>query len=149
MKCQNCGKNEVNFHYSTNVNGSVTETFLCSECAAKSGFDILRMFDSGSAFEEFFPIIGRRGGFLPVAVPVVGFDPSLAFTARPGIGRLAQQAGPCDCGHGGDPDGCDAALVDDEMRERRELYMQMRMAAENEEFEKAAQLRDRIKELEQ
>jgi len=42
-----------------------------------------------------------------------------------------------------------AGGVDDDMRQRRELYMQMRTAADNEDFEKAAEIRDKIKEMEQ
>jgi len=148
MKCQNCGKNEVNFHYSSNINGNVTETYLCSECAAKSGYDIGRLFETGGAFDEFFPMPGWSGGFLPIAIPVMDVSPGLSFMARPGIRRLAQQAGLSDCGCGAGADGCQSPQVDDEMKKRRELYMQMRTAAENEEFEKAAELRDKIKELE-
>ena len=39
-------------------------------------------------------------------------------------------------------------LVDDEMKLRRDMYRQMRFAAENEDYERAAQLRDVLKELE-
>jgi protein-arginine kinase activator protein McsA len=38
--------------------------------------------------------------------------------------------------------------IDEDMSKRRELNAQMRIAVENEEFEKAAELRDKIKELE-
>jgi len=38
--------------------------------------------------------------------------------------------------------------IDEVMQKRRELHAQMRMAAENEEYEKAAQLRDELKTLE-
>jgi protein-arginine kinase activator protein McsA len=34
------------------------------------------------------------------------------------------------------------------MRKRRELYMQMHLAVDNEDYEKAAELRDMIKALE-
>jgi len=35
MKCDNCKKNEANFHSITNINGKVTEKHLCTECAKK------------------------------------------------------------------------------------------------------------------
>ena len=147
MKCQNCGKKEVNFHYSTNINGCVTETHLCSECAAKSGYDFGQIFDTGNIFNEFFPIMGRPGGFLPVAVPMMGLNYAFPFAARPGIAGITQTS---TCGNGcqTNVEGAQTASVDGEMKKRRELYMQMRIAAENEDFERAAELRDKIKELE-
>ena len=38
MKCSNCGKNEVSFTYTSNINGKVTRHQLCSECAQKLGY---------------------------------------------------------------------------------------------------------------
>ena len=35
MKCDNCKKNDANFHSITNINGKVTEKHLCTECAKK------------------------------------------------------------------------------------------------------------------
>ena len=35
MKCDNCKKNDANFHSITNINGKITEKHLCSECAQK------------------------------------------------------------------------------------------------------------------
>lgn len=37
--CQNCGKNEANFKYTQIVNGVKKELTLCSECARKLGVD--------------------------------------------------------------------------------------------------------------
>lgn len=33
MKCEQCKKNDANFHSITNINGKITEKHLCSECA--------------------------------------------------------------------------------------------------------------------
>lgn len=33
MKCDNCKKNDANFHSITNINGKVSEKHLCSDCA--------------------------------------------------------------------------------------------------------------------
>jgi len=38
--------------------------------------------------------------------------------------------------------------VDEKLLQKRELNKQMRIAAENEEFEKAAEIRDKLKKLE-
>jgi protein arginine kinase activator len=145
MKCQKCGRNEVNFHYSSSINGCVTETHLCSECAAESGYDIGQMFDVEGFFGETIPMLSGFSGFVPIAIP--GKRTNHPFTMRPRVGMIDQGTS-CNC-------GCEKASqvemnveISDEMRERRELNMQLRIAVENEEFEKAAELRDRIKELE-
>ena len=146
MKCQKCGKNEVNFHYSSNVNGCVTETHLCSGCAAESGYDIGHMFDLGNVFDSMFPIRGF-GGFMPMAIPVMQTNAMLPFTTGPRMGMIGQQD-PCGCGCGQTVPKEKDVEVDEAMTKRRELNMQMRAAVEKEDFEKAAELRDKIKELE-
>lgn len=41
MLCQNCRKNEVNFHYTQIINGMKKEVALCSQCAKKLGIKTL------------------------------------------------------------------------------------------------------------
>ena len=147
MKCQNCGRNEINFHYSSNINGCVTETYLCAECAARSGYNFGQMFSANSVFDSFFPL-NMRPAFL--SAPAFDFGQEFPYTAwtRPGLPQKE-----CACGG-----ACDAPVrenptteVDNEMQKRREINMlkeQMRLAAEREDFEKAAELRDRIKTME-
>lgn len=150
MKCQNCGKNEVNFHFSTNINGCVTETYLCSECASKSGYDFEQLFDAGNAFDRFFPVFGGMNGFLPIAFPVLSAGAALPFPVRQRVAP-AISGETCSCGHEKCAPDTQGAHVDDEMKKRREINMlreQMRRAAENDDFEKAIELRDKIKEME-
>ena len=145
MKCQNCGKNEIIFHYSSNVNGCVTETHLCSECASKSGYDFGRMFNTERIFGSFFPFNMSRA-FLPM--PIFGLP--YPYGSLPGI---ESTQGECSCG-----EECDAPVqdktapeVDAEMQKRREINTireQMRCAAEKEDYEKAAELRDQIRRME-
>jgi len=56
MKCQHCGKNEVNVHLRQSINGQVSEYALCSECAEKLGV--------GGMFADFgsFGSFGSFGG---------------------------------------------------------------------------------------
>ena len=158
MKCQNCGKNEVNFHYSSNVNGCVTETNLCSECAEGAGYDMNALLNKGGMFSELFSVFGG-GGLLPAAMPGLAMiSPSTAF---PRIMRIrmgpAEMYAPqmfstaqipaCGCGCQSPPASTGDVKTDEAMTKRRELNMQMRKAVENEDFEKAAELRDKIKEL--
>jgi len=147
MKCQKCGKNEVNFHYSSNVNGCVTEMHLCSKCAIESGYDIGQMLDLGNIFDGMLPLRGGIGGFMPLAIPVMQNNAIVPVAIHPRIGMI-EQGNPCDCGCGKNTAQVTNTEIDEEMSKRRELNMQMRAAIESEEFEKAALLRDKIKELE-
>jgi len=125
MRCNNCGRNEVNFHYSSSINGCVTETNLCSECAQQAGYDLASMFDYT---------------FL-----------MLPFTMRPVRGMIADRAvsapNICGCGCKNSTVEETKVEVDEVMKQRRELNIQMKAAVDTEDFETAAKLRDRIKEL--
>ena len=159
MKCQKCGKNEVNFHYSSNVNGCVTETYLCSLCATESGYDIGQMFDFGGIFglnqngdkndlmDLMFPMRSGIGGFMPLAIPVVQSNTNFPFTIQHRRGMI-DNGNACQCGCGNKATKVSTVDVDEEMSKRRELNAMMRAAVEKEDFEKAAELRDQIKELE-
>ncbi|MCL2819517.1 MAG: UvrB/UvrC motif-containing protein [Oscillospiraceae bacterium] len=161
MKCQKCGKNEVNFHYSQNVNGCVTETHLCSACAAESGYDIDQMFETGmftgfgsnpdlglnGLLEALFPVRSNVSGFIPLAIPMIQTNQMFPYTGMQRRG-IAQQEQPCSCGCGQNVFKNPDVKVDEVMSKRRELNAQMRVAVANEEFEKAAVLRDEIKALE-
>ena len=149
MKCQNCGKNEVNFHYSSNVNGCVTETHLCSECAAESGYDMEHLFSMSGISNSFFHSgIHRR--FMPI--PFLGFGPAHMQGLMPQTGLPQKE----DCACGG---ACEApvkenptAEIDADMQKRREVNIireQMRLAAEKEDYEQAMKLRDQIKDMEE
>ena len=148
MKCQNCGKNEVNFHYSSNVNGNITQAHLCSQCAAQAGYDLGSMFSTRSMFGDFF---GTTAGQRLMPATMLDFDPMSMFITWPQARALP--TGQCEC------DGtCETPIqenpmanIDEDMQKRRELNImreQMRCAAENEDFEKAAEIRDRLKEME-
>lgn len=53
MLCQNCGKNEATTHIKRVVNGDTTETHLCAECAQHLGYgDMFSGF--GLNLDDFF-----------------------------------------------------------------------------------------------
>ncbi|MCL2627344.1 MAG: UvrB/UvrC motif-containing protein [Oscillospiraceae bacterium] len=136
MKCQKCGRNEVNFHYTSDVNGQVTQMHLCSDCAEQSGYNIDQMF--GDMFTGMFPM-RKQSSFLPFAIPVLQIGS--------GFAPARQTEHTCKCGCSPNVSQTEVE-VDEKLKQRRELNQQMRIAAENEDFEKAAELRDKIKELE-
>ena len=152
MKCEHCGKNEVAFIYRSNINGHVEEKHLCGECAEKLGYSkrleahgqrMIRDFFTGGLWndrllEDFFAPAGRRW------LPEDPFED--VFRAMPALQtapKTAQQ-----------PPAQEELLAKEErdrfsrLRQLNALRIEKEQAVREENFERAAQLRDRIKELE-
>lgn len=154
MKCENCGNNEVSFIYQSNVNGNITEKHLCAECAEKLGYTqriaahsqrMMRGLFGGGLFEDFFSpfpsLLGRMERLLE--------DPFDDFFAdMPALGapaeRQEQSQKPQD------------DLLEKEEREAisktrqlNALRMELRRAVQEENFERAIELRDQIRGMEQ
>ena len=154
MKCENCGKNEVTFVYQSNMNGKVTEKHLCSECAEKLGYTqkiaahSQRMMQNffgnsifgNSFFDDFFsPVPSLMGRMLE--------DPFDDFFAdMPALGAAPAKQ---------EEQKKEDDLVDREeqgrfayLRQMNALKMEMKKAVHQENFERAAELRDEIHKLE-
>ena len=147
MKCQECGKNEVNFHYISNVNGKAAEVHLCSQCASQSGFDFSRVLNMDSFFGGAFPAMQRRASR---SAQMFGFNPTSLFIAWPQIEAPSLNS-ECNGMCGETVNAAPTAEVDGDMQKRREINImreQMRIAADNDDFEKAALLRDQLKSME-
>ena len=158
MKCENCGKNEVTFVYQSNINGKVEEKHLCSECAEKLGYTqritahnqrmmqnfFGNSFFGGSLLDDFFSpmpsLMSRMNRFLEDP-----FDDF--FSDMPALGAPAQQ-------NQQQEEKKDDLVEKEEqsrfarMRQLNALRMEMKKAVHQENFERAAELRDQIKALE-
>lgn len=165
MKCENCGKNEVTFVYRSNVNGKVTEGHLCSECAEKLGYTQRLAAQHQRMMDSFFGDSSLFGGFLggdffaPARQLLGGgdslfgeglfddfFDQMPALTAAPRE-KSEQEAAP-------EAERKDA-LVDQaeqsrfaRLRQLNALRLEQKKAIHQEKFERAAELRDQIRALE-
>lgn len=63
MKCQNCGKREATVRYFENINGEKQELHLCSDCAQNLGF---------TSFSNIFsPIFASLQGYNLIEEPEV------------------------------------------------------------------------------
>ena len=154
MKCENCGKNEVTFVYQSNINGKITEKNLCAECAEKLGYTqkiaahSQRMMQNffgnslfgNSFFDDFFsPVPSLMGRMLEN--PFDDFFADMpALCAAP-----AQQA---DQKKEDDLVGKEEQSRFAYMRKLNALKMEMKKAVHQENFERAAELRDEIHALE-
>jgi len=153
MKCEHCGKNEVTFVYQSNINGEVTEKHLCSECAKELGYAkkfadqrdrMMQGFFGRSLLDDFFTpvpsLLGRMNRMLE--------DPFDDFFAdMPVLGAPAQKEV--------QPQQKQEDLANAEeqsrfalMRQKNALRMEMKRAVREENFERAAELRDQLRELE-
>ena len=158
MKCEHCGKNEVTFVYQSNINGKVTEKHLCSQCAEQLGYAqkltsrsqrMMRnfrddFFFGGSLLEDFFSpvpsLMGRMERMLES--PFEDF-----FAEMPALGAKAEESG--------QEQPKQEELVSQEEQERfakmrrmNALRMEMKQAVHQEDFERAARLRDELRALE-
>lgn len=159
MLCQSCEKRQATTHIKTIVNGELKEYNLCPECANKMGygsffgnfgFDLDKLFGSfmesvgtgrstkrcqccGSSFED----IAKSGKVGCASCYDVFYEELLPSIQRihgrtSHTGKLARSAGT-------------------EVRIKNELTQckyELEQAIKAQEFEKAAELRDRIRELE-
>ncbi len=159
MLCQACEKRQATTHIKTILNGELKEYNLCSECAHKNGyssffgdlnFDLDKLFGSfmdsigpskirkrcqccGSSFED----IAKSGKVGCAECYDVFYDELLPSVQRihgrtSHTGKLAHSA------------GTEVKVRNEIARYRAELEK----AIKSQEFEKAAELRDKIKELE-
>jgi len=133
MKCEHCGRNDATFYYRSNVNGCVSETHLCEDCAEQLGYRT----ELGGVWNDLF-------SFLPRAAGGEGFFAESSFTpsARRALRVLPEE-------------GMEKPLLTQqerqayrEQREKNTLQIALKEAVANEDYEQAAKLRDELKHLE-
>ena len=156
MKCENCGKNEVTFVYQSNINGKVTEKHLCSECAEKLGYTQKLAAHSRSMMQNFFGNSMFGGGFfddffspMPSLMGRMLEDPFDDFFAD----MPALSAAPVQQEQANQKQQDDLVGKEDQsrfayLRQMNALRMEMKKAVHQENFERAAELRDEIRKLE-
>lgn len=155
MKCQNCGKEESNFHYTSNINGNITETHLCADCAGKLGYSEKAPTRPEMSFEEIF---GELFGGRPNRRMLSGYGMMFPTFVIPTIGMIVPTGEietdtdePEQDEVSGEQRPSIAAEIDEDMKKRREINVmreQMKKAAAAEDYEKAAALRDSIRTIE-
>lgn len=162
MLCQKCGKNEATTHLKRIINGEKTETHLCSHCASSMGYESVFSgfgLNIGDLFSGFFGDVPvsqlsnrvircekcgcsfddiAKSGMLGCAQCYTTFFDKLQPSIKRIHGNTTHQG---KFPHGVGEDVKKANTI-------AELKAQLNRAIEEQNFEKAAQLRDQIKELE-
>lgn len=167
MRCERCGQREASIHIQKNINGRVSEQYLCRQCAEETG-DLNLVFDSGFPMQNLLASFLQQWPGLSEGTQQPATDPrcpecgtaysqfaqssllgcpqcyeNLSPQLDPVIQRIqgnVQHVGKIPQRAGG------LARV---RRELSQLKDDQQQAIRAEDYEKAAQLRDRIKELEE
>ena len=160
MKCQNCGRNEATYYYKSSINGRVTETHLCADCARKLGYAdgilaqqrrMMRSMNSlledsffgGSLLGDFFgertALNGHRNRFFGEDL----FDDF--FREMPALGSgTAEVQQPKEEKTVSEEESGRFARI----RQRNALRHELKKAIHEENFERAAEIRDELRTLE-
>ena len=139
MKCQKCGANNANTHVKTIINGEFKEYDLCSECAKKMGYTNVCEF-CGSTYSDI-----AKSGHVGCANCYSVFADELF----PSIRRIHGNTTHC----GKNSRLAEKAKQSKPAEETKEdkikrLKAELDKAVKEQNFEHAAELRDKIKELE-
>jgi len=157
MLCDLCGKRPATVHLTEIVNGKVTELHLCQECAFKKSQEMQKTFSLGDVLAGLIGEIEETTSGVGLRCPKCG----LSYAEFRKVGRL----GCAYCyvsfkkyliqliktihgakNHTGKvPSSFYHLKIDAQIKE---LKRKLARAVELEEFEEAARLRDKIKELE-
>lgn len=169
MLCQSCGKRTANTHIKTIINGELTEKSLCSECAQKMGYG--NSFFPSNTFDHFFSSFFGSNPFIEATLrcPVCGASLSdISDTGKVGCAEcyqtfLDQLMPSIQRMHGNThhvgkiPMGTALQVVgqpveQEPLKEKSQIEQyqeQLQQAIEKQNFELAAELRDKIKALSQ
>lgn len=171
MLCEKCNQNEATVHFRQNINGDIKEIHLCPQCAAELGYDSVF-----SGFEDLSPFAGLNMGIqnflgslfsqeLPAQKVPQGHKCSFCGTTFEEFAQSAM-AGCANCYNEFFDDmlpyiqrihgkthhvGKIPASAGKELKLQRELTQlkkQLNECVSAQEYEKAAGLRDKIKDIE-
>lgn len=169
MLCQNCKEKTANFHYTQNQNGHITEMHLCKDCAKKTGLvdDSHKIWSPFGFSEEEAMLDGLLSGLFSAPSKSKVIENTVCPFCGMRLGEFMQngKAGCSKCyttfrtqifpsiqklhgntKHAGKiPVG--RTVTKTKEQKRAELEALMNKAVTNQEYEKAAEYRDMIKEL--
>ena len=147
MKCENCGRNEANFVYRSSINGRTEEHHLCQACADKLGYTRSFFDQRSSVLDSFF----GNNSFFSSMPSLMGrmlespFDDF--FDEMPAIGAAPVQEVQKD--RKDNLMSCEDQSRFSYLRQMNALKHAQKKAIHEEDFERAAELRDEIHKLEE
>lgn len=154
MKCQKCNNAEATAFIKKNINGKVTEMHLCSECASKLGYYGFGNFVN--PFELFSSMFSPENKGVKASKRCSGcgisFD-EIVKSGRAGCPKCysdfyAELNPTIRKIHGNAKHQTKPVVCKKEEPSVEELKAQLQRAVEEQNYEQAAVLRDKIKEME-
>ncbi len=166
MKCQKCGAENANTHIKTIINGEFKEYDLCSECAKKMGYTNV-FTDMESDFSNFLGSF--FGNVLPARTQATRCEfcgstyADIAKTGNVGCANcyelFADRLYPSISRIHGNTEHCgknsvssvDGKITEEQSKKQKlkKLRSELDKAVKEQNFEYAAELRDKIKETEE
>lgn len=159
MKCEECGINEANMHFTTIINGKLKERHICNECASKNeNIDITDPFSMHKLFTSLIDSLQgdkTKGENLKCDncnLSYEEFKQSGKFGCTHCYENFSSKLDPLFKGIQGDnlhkgKIPCKKIKEVSKEREIQELEEELKLAVELEEYEKAAVIRDKIKNI--
>ena len=160
MLCQKCHKRNASVHIKQVVNGKITEAALCSECAKKDELNGFFQTNTSDLFSGFFSdsIFGNEVIKPKKVCQVCGYTKKdLAASGRAGCSKCYEvfedELKKIIYGIHGNAVHTESRPTKHadrlkKSREIEELKLEQSKAVEEQNYEKAAEIRDRIKALE-
>ena len=153
MKCEKCGNNEAVFFYSSDINGQKSQACLCADCAreaglmnGQAGFGSLGSMLGGMFSDFFAPERRLLSSFGSFGAPVRSImAPSIS---APVINVVYDRADAMPHEESASRIPADAGADIRRRREREALRGQLADAVSAEDYERAAELRDRLRAME-
>lgn len=162
MKCESCGKNPATVHYTAYENNQPREMHVCQQCAVEKGIVIVLSDKEKFSIQDpiismFSDLAGQEARVGRIQCPSCGqLYSGFRETGRLGCARCYEtfsvQLKPLlrrihgNVNHTGKAPSGDTGQVERRTLLQR-LQEELEMAVSRENFEKAAELRDRIRQL--
>ena len=147
MKCENCGKNEANFVYRSSINGRTEEHHLCQACAEKLGYTRSFFDQRPSLMDSFFGNNSFFGSMPSLMGRMLESPFDDFFDEMPAIGTVPVQEVQKD--RKDNLMSCEDQSRFSYLRQMNALKHAQKKAIHEEDFERAAELRDEIHKLEE
>ena len=158
MLCQKCINHEATTHIVENINGLKNEYYLCADCASGYHSAVNPFEDFDKILTNMFFVPAKISAFPILKCPTCGAD--LEFLEETGkvgcsdcYNALSESLAPYieKLHHGLEYKGKIPEKAGKLLKKKRELENlknELKAAVEDQEYEKAAELRDKIKEME-
>ena len=153
MLCEKCGVNLATIHLSQNINGKKTEMHVCGNCAGQMGYLGVNNIFNTDFFNILTPHAVNTAHCPSCGASYEDYRATKRIGCKDCYSNFESQIQPIlDQLHGSHiHTGKLPVKADGKLRQKRELERmkkELKEAILNEEFEKAAKLRDNIKEIE-